>query len=81
MVDWVITFLISCFFSFFENTKIWVGRTTLNEEKKADGHTALSAPKSLSNFLGMKFALLSYFCCRYRTVTAVILSAVAISFL
>ena len=24
-------------FFFFENTKIWVGRTTLNREKKGDG--------------------------------------------
>ena len=25
------------FFFFFENAKIWVGRTTLNREKKGDG--------------------------------------------
>ena len=27
-------------FSFFENAKIWVGRTTLNREKKGDGLTS-----------------------------------------
>ena len=38
MVDWAITFLIS--FLCFENGEIWVGRKTVNEEKKAgDGLT------------------------------------------
>ena len=34
LLDYVITFLVTEFF--FENAKIWVGRTTLNGEKKGE---------------------------------------------
>ena len=34
MFDYVITFLVTVFFVFLENAKVWVGRTTLNGEKR-----------------------------------------------
>ena len=37
MKQCVIAFIAFCVTFFFENAKIWVGRTTLNREKKGDG--------------------------------------------
>ena len=50
MCDWVITFPISLLLLFFENAKVWVGRTTLNGcKRRKKGRPNLRVPFGQSN--------------------------------